>query len=180
MVDLSICSAPLPEIRSRVWILGSGKKSFPASAWKSVVMSLEANAKEMLPHHFLHLEACRSPNQRAPKAAKASGRAQADWEVDAEYHMAFRKALKQAFEQGRLGKDKPTPKPIQERASAKAKCRLTPRQMAAVDVYEQILEIEKGKYETKASAQLADISQTSSRGQIILHGICGTQTTSMR
>ena len=176
MENVSISSTPLPETRSRVWILGSRNPSFSASTWKSLVLHLEAKAKEMVRHHFHSL----SGPPPVVRTAKAT-RGQEDWERDAEYHVAFKKAFKQAAAAGRLGKDtKPRPKPKEMRASAKAKCRLTPRQMAAVDVCEQIMEIEKSKYETPATSQLADISQSSCRGQIVLHGLCKTQTTSMR
>ena len=177
MANLSISSVPLPETRSRVWIIGSRSRSFPASTWKSLVLHLETKAKEMTPHHFLGL-AGPPPVVRTAKPT----REQQDWERDAEYHAAFKKAFQQAAAAGRLGgKDtKPQPKPKEMRASAKAKCKLTPRQMAAVDVSEQIIEIEKSKYETPSTSQLADISQSSCRGQIVLHGLCKTQTTSMR
>ena len=136
MENVSISSTPLPETRSRVWILGSRNPSFSASTWKSLVLHLEAKAKEMVRHHFHSL----SGPPPVVRTAKAT-RGQEDWERDAEYHVAFKKAFKQAAAAGRLGKDtKPRPKPKEMRASAKAKCRLTPRQMAAVDVCEQIME----------------------------------------
>ena len=52
MENVSISSTPLPETRSRVWILGSRNPSFSASTWKSLVLHLEAKAKEMVRHHF--------------------------------------------------------------------------------------------------------------------------------
>ena len=89
VADLSATSAPLPERRPRVWIVGSRCDDFKAASWAALAVHLENVCVAKPRHHMDHLLVPKAPNVRPAAATKSKEDAGRQWAKDAAYHKHF-------------------------------------------------------------------------------------------
>ena len=178
-----LTSAPLPERRQRVWILGSSSKAWTAEAWANAVNKVEVWAHGRPQHHLRAVLPGLALAAAAPAAdAAAAAPSARSVAFVAEYAKHLSMGLKSLSDAGRLeGITEADMMPPGKRASDRHLALVsTPWQPAVADITEMLiaLEIKNSTSSPVSGPVLADLSQSAGRGHIALHGVWSTLTTS--
>lgn len=176
VADLSATSAPLPERRPRVWIVGSRCDDFKAASWAALAVHLENVCVAKPRHHMDHLLVPKAPNVRPAAATKSKEDAGRQWAKDAAYHKHFSEGLQKALDAKRLPEDTVPPDMGKRPSRRPENNQMTAAQAGSLDVYSMIIAAAQDTGDTK----YADITQATHRGQVVLHGVVKTLATSTR
>ncbi|CAE7568325.1 unnamed protein product [Symbiodinium sp. CCMP2592] len=177
-----LVSAPLPEDRKRLWILGSAASDYTAQQWKEDVLAL---GELQLPRHHLR-GFFKLYGQKASQAEQGGqDSSKPSWQLEQKYAASFSSSVEQAVNAGRLPKNF-TPPPRHARPSLKWGAGLSPWAQANCDVYHEILtQMENDMIKEhgplpRTPFPVADIGQSTFRGATSLSGLWGTMCTSSK
>ena len=177
-----LLSAPLPEERKRLWILGSSGSDYTAEHWKQEVEALENLA---FPKHHLRgfFERYGQKNSN-PSGQQGHQGGRSSWQIEQKYASAFSSAVEQAVNANRLPEDF-SPPARHERPSTTLGAGLSPWAQANGDVYSFILsQMEKDVQQygplPRPVFPVADVGQSTFRGSVSLSGFWGTLCTSSK
>ena len=173
VADLSATSAPLPERRLRVWIVGSRCN---AASWAALAVHLENVCVAKPRHHMDHLLVPKAPKVRPAAATKSKEDPGQQWAKDAAYHKHFSEGLQKALDAKRLPEDTVPPDMGKRPSRRPENNKMTAAQAGSLDVYSMIIAAAQDTGDTK----YADITQATHRGQVVLHGVVKTLATSTR
>ena len=172
---VQLSSAPLPEIRPRLWWVGSRCPSFSASRWKSEIEHIQKASEAMAQQNL-------SPYFEASSDTPDAEITAPSWQRESKYHEMFASNMARM---GKLLKDT-EPLPHADRPSQKLKALQagSPCTQATADIMSMVLDIEiRSASRVPGSAVLtkvADLSQTCTRARTSISGQWGTLTTSSK
>ena len=176
-VELKTCS-PLPEVRERVWILGSTDKSYTAEQWKSDVLLLQP--PDATPRHHL-----KSYFDKFGKVPSAQDTGPADWGNEANYAVAYAAAMEGMVRVGKLEAANSITDPNARPSKGAAWKGVSDWAKASVDVYSALA----SRYDAAAADEginpdslypVCDLSQAPARGNLTVDGTWTTVCTSTK
>ena len=174
-VELKTC-APPPEVRERVWILGS-RTSYTAEQWKADVLLTEP--ADDTPCH--HLKAYFDAFGKTTDAMTKDGD-MTEWGTDAKYASAYAKAMEEMVSAGRLDATSNI-SDVKARPSSEAVWQgLTEWGKASVDVYSALAKAQEAMISEGTGSSnfypVCDLSQSCSRNKLTVDGTWTTVCTS--